>query len=312
MRRRILVIRPGALGDFVLTLPVIAGLRKLHPNARIEVLARGQNASLADGYADASGNLDVFGPFGTGGSSSNYIGSFDLVITWSSNSSSTYVPQEFAGEAVVLPAVPPAGVCASLFFFRSVPQLQGVEWEPPRVLLTSDERAGADKLLAADQLGGGAAVTAVHPGSGGRGKCWPPESFARVISALLDAGRNVLMLQGEADAQAVGDVCRRLATQRIPVLHSLPPRQLAALLSRCGQYLGNDSGVSHLAAAAGTRCTVVFGPTDPAVWAPAGTNVTVLTADLECRPCRKTAPDCKARRCLADVTPRRVAEVLLK
>jgi len=309
---RILIIRPGALGDFILTLPVIAGLRELYPNAWIEVLARGRTASLAEGIADTTGNLDTCRPLAAGGGPSDYIGTFGLVITWSSDSHSAYVPQGFGGEAVVLPAVPPDGVCASRFFFKSVPQLKGVEWEPPRVRLTSDECARADELLAANRLGGGADVVAVHPGSGGRGKCWPAESFARVISALLDAGRNVLMLQGEADAQAVADVRAELGGDCVPVLRDLPLRTLAAALSRCGRYLGNDSGVSHLAAAVQVECVVLFGPTDPEVWAPQGRNVTVLAADLECRPCGKTSPDCTDRRCLTDVTPGRVLAAMLK
>ncbi|NQT20346.1 MAG: glycosyltransferase family 9 protein [Planctomycetes bacterium] len=308
MHHRILIIRPGARGDFVLSLPVVAGLREQCPHARIEVLARGGVASLADGIAHKTGNLDTFVVAGAGGSF-QYLDSFDLIITWSASPSSPYVTEGFGGEAVVLPATPVSGVAASLFFFERVPQLRGVEWRPARVCIAAAEAAEADRLLANIGLDPARGALAVHPGSGARHKCWPAEHFARVIDSLLNAGRQVLMLQGEADAQAVTETMRLLAPDRLPVLRHLPLRILAAVLHRCGHYLGNDSGVSHLAAAAGADCTVVFGPTDPAVWSPAGPNVTVVVSSVPCRPCGKTHPDCDTLECLTKLAPERVLEV---
>jgi lipopolysaccharide heptosyltransferase III len=59
---------------------------------------------------------------------------------------------------------------------------------------------------------------------------------------------------------------------------ALHPRQLGALLSRAGLFVGNDSGVTHLAAAAGAPTVALFGPTDPAQWAPVGPAVVVVRA----------------------------------
>ena len=60
---------------------------------------------------------------------------------------------------------------------------------------------------------------------------------------------------------------------------SLAPRTLAAILAQAGVYVGNDSGVTHLAAATGAPTLALFGPTDPAVWAPIGERVRVLRGD---------------------------------
>jgi heptosyltransferase-2 len=68
---------------------------------------------------------------------------------------------------------------------------------------------------------------------------------------------------------------------RLPsVVHAreFPPRVLGAVLARAGLYVGNDSGISHLAAAWGAPVVTLFGPTDPAQWAPIGPRVTVLRA----------------------------------
>jgi len=115
---------------------------------------------------------------------------------------------------------------------------------------------------------------AVHPGSGGRRKCWPARRFAE-LAGRLDAP--VLLIEGPADA----DACREFfqtVPPSCPVLRGtdLPLPRLAAFLMESRGYIGNDSGVSHLAAALGAPTVAVFGPTDPAVWAPLGPRVAAV------------------------------------
>jgi ADP-heptose:LPS heptosyltransferase len=87
--------------------------------------------------------------------------------------------------------------------------------------------------------------------------------------------------------------------------------QLAALLTRCRLYLGNDSGVSHLAAMLGVETIVLFGPTDPAQWAPRGKRVTVVTQQVECAPCAPSLiKACPHRKCLAALDPSNVIKAL--
>ena len=62
------------------------------------------------------------------------------------------------------------------------------------------------------------------------------------------------------------------------VAENLPLPVLGALLARCGHFLGHDSGISHLAAAVGTSCTLLFGPTDPDIWAPPYPDMEILRA----------------------------------
>ncbi|HUU68004.1 MAG TPA: glycosyltransferase family 9 protein, partial [Planctomycetota bacterium] len=177
---------------------------------------------------------------------------------------------------------------------------------PPRVLITDAEKQHAAGILREHGLEPAVPVIGVHPGSGGRLKCWPPEHFARVVRRMRDDGRQVVIFCGEADAAAVAEV-ERAAGVAVPVLRELPLRELAAVLSLCGRYVGNDSGVSHLAAAAGTDCIVLFGPSDPVTWAPVGENVRVLTADVACSPCGSTGPKCgRQLECLSSLAPDRV------
>ncbi len=111
---------------------------------------------------------------------------------------------------------------------------------------------------------------AVHPGSGSPAKNWPTERFAEAAHRLSD-GRPCLLVLGPAEE----------TTRDWPgftVAREWPLRVLGAALSRAGLFLGNDSGVAHLAAASGAPTLTLFGPTDPALWAPVGSRVSTLPA----------------------------------
>ncbi|MCG6922248.1 MAG: glycosyltransferase family 9 protein, partial [Acidobacteria bacterium] len=110
---------------------------------------------------------------------------------------------------------------------------------------------------------------AIHPGSGSPAKNWPTDRFVALVHA--HAGKRPwLLVVGPADEDAAAPLC--VLPGCVPV-RDMPIRVLGALLGRAGLYVGNDSGVSHLAAAAGAPTLALFGPTDPAVWAPLGPGV---------------------------------------
>ena len=104
-----------------------------------------------------------------------------------------------------------------------------------------------------------------------------PQELAAAAVRLAGgaACRPFVLVEGPADAEAAAPAARLPS-----VVHAreLPPRVLGAVLARAGVYVGNDSGISHLAAAWGAPVVALFGPTDPAQWAPIGPRVTVLRA----------------------------------
>jgi hypothetical protein len=139
---------------------------------------------------------------------------------------------------------------------------------PPSHEPSPEEREAAERI--ADPLP--EAFLAIHPGSGSPSKNWPPASFAAIV-ARHASGRRWLLVEGPADVSAC-DPLR--AVPGAVVARGLPPRVLGTLLSRAGLYVGNDSGVSHLAAAWGAPTLTLFGPTDPEVWAPVGVRVVTV------------------------------------
>ena len=163
------------------------------------------------------------------------------------------------------PAPPPGGPHASLWLAEALAPL-GVDprHEPSPLLFTEAERRAARDLTPGMPDG----FLAVHPGSGSRAKNWPLERFLEA-ARRLSAGRPWLLVLGPAEDDVLAPPDARLA-------RSLPLRTLGAVLARADLFLGNDSGVSHLAAACGTRTLALFGPTDPELWAPVGRSVLTL------------------------------------
>jgi ADP-heptose:LPS heptosyltransferase len=163
---------------------------------------------------------------------------------------------------------PPAGGPHESFWLAGALEELGIDprAEPAPLVFTETERAEAEAL--------GKALPprflAVHPGSGSPAKNWPPDRFAEA-ARRLSPGRSWLLVLGPAEGEAE-------PPPGAVVARSWGLRTLGATLARAGLFLGNDSGVAHLAAACGARTLALFGPTDPAQWAPVGPLVATLRA----------------------------------
>jgi hypothetical protein len=179
-----------------------------------------------------------------------------------------------AARADFLPVRPPAGARGHLLDIWAeqlgVPVPPAPAWTVPPPMREQAERALA--LAGADPLG---PFVVLHPGSGGRDKCWPLPSFEALAESLLDPAVFVL---GPAeldrwDAAAIDRLGRRHVVLKAPSLANL-----AGVLALAGGYVGNDSGPTHLAAAVGTPTLALFGPSEPAHFAPRGRKVRLLHA----------------------------------
>ncbi len=152
----------------------------------------------------------------------------------------------------------------------------------------SDEAAVTAELT---QLGLASKPFAIlHPGTSAFGdfKRWPTDRFARLADRLateLDLSSIVTWGPGEEPlARAVADASRsRDIVHVAPATPSLA--RVASWLRSASLYVGADTGVTHLASTLRTPTIALFGPKDPAIYAPTGPHVRVVTRDLECRPC---------------------------
>lgn len=120
---------------------------------------------------------------------------------------------------------------------------------------------------------GSATRLLLHAGSGGRQKLWGVQRFAQLARELARAGLKPVVLEGPADEAPAGELASMLGA---PVTRCESMLELAREVAGSALFAGNDSGPAHLAAALGVPTVAIFGPTDPAVWAPCGPRVAAL------------------------------------
>ena len=258
---RALVVRAGALGDLILLRPVVASLRAAGASVTLLAPERPGSALVGPGAHEAQRLISWDGPVVPkimAGEPAAELGDYDVALCYSRSEELARGLESVSRRVIVHdPRQKPYDRPDPLDVL-GIPRV-----EPSPMRPTAEEHGRAGAWL--DRLPRG--FVAVHPGSGSARKNWPLERFietARVLSAdrlwLLSLG------PAEADARADGAIVAR----------DLPPRLLGAVLAQAGLYVGNDSGVSHLAAAWGAPTVALFGPTDPAVWTPRGPRVRTL------------------------------------
>jgi heptosyltransferase III len=289
---RILVIRGGAIGDFILTLPALKALRDSRPGAHIEILGYKHIAVLAEKrfYAQAVRSIE-YGPlsrFFVADSElpaelADYFASFDLVISYLYDPDEVFgknlrrcgVEDLFCGPAKIVEG---AGHAASQLA-RPIEEL-GIEILTlgARIFPSTEDRDFARAFLETLPQ----PLLAIHPGSGSEQKNWPLGNWIELVSENGDLSLNekfssLVVVSGEAEDARIGQLGREWKRRNVRFAKSLPLPRLAAVLER-SFFLGHDSGISHLAAAAEARCILLFGPTNPDVWAPKNDNVQILKA----------------------------------
>ena len=275
---RILVIRGGAIGDFILTLPVLAALRERFPQADIEVLGYPRIASLAlsGGLAKAvhaleSPGLAMF--FAKGGSFDpewrEFFGQFAIVISYLFDPDGIFEtnvkscgPRQFIA-AQHRPDEAKA-IHASDVFLKPLERL---------TIFDGDPVAGLELPGLAKREN----WIALHPGSGSETKNWPEHNWRDLLSHLLDhSPLNLLLIGGEAEGGKLQRLARRLSGDRIEIAQHIPLSELAPRLANCSGYVGHDTGLTHLASALGRPPVGLGGPSHAAGWRPRGENVRVL------------------------------------
>jgi heptosyltransferase-3 len=284
--KRILILRGGAIGDFVLTLPALKLLRDRFPNAHLEILGYPQIAALAEKrfYADAvrsieSGSLarffakDAELPDELAG----YFSGFDLILSYLHDPDRILEKNlQRCGVTTLLMGPSKLDNSAHAAFQLARPlEALGLYLQDPAARLYPSEE---DRDFARVSPGGRSKpIVALHPGSGSETKNWAIEKWIALGHLLFSAGYGLLVIAGEADEKRAETLESAWRGKPVRFLKHQPLPKLAALFEG-GLFIGHDSGISHIAASAGARCILLFGWTDPAIWAPANQNVTVLRA----------------------------------
>ena len=291
LRPRILVLRGGAIGDFILTLPALQALRRQWSGAHVELVGYPHIADLAKegGLVDRVVSIDrsdMARFFSLNAAipeeQSEYVRSFAFVLTYLYDPDGTVRRNLLAtGVRQVLYCTPRVerGHAAD-HFMKPLESLaiypEGVPC--PHLDLREETAAGGRDLL--DRFG--RRVVILHPGSGGKAKRWPLDRFIALARAVRGDGRTeVVFAAGEADDDIVAAL--RAAGEGGRLLTGLSLVALAGVLKNARCYVGNDSGITHLAAALGIPVIALFGATDPAMWGPRGERVRILRRAVDGR-----------------------------
>ncbi len=258
---RVLLVRAGALGDLLLLWPSIAALRRAGHAVALVAPRRAASVLLGPGAAEAV--LDFDGPelaallagSPAAGPLAQALAQADAVVAWSRSAALRDALAARSRRLLVQDPAPPAsGPHAARWLARAIdPLVPGAEREvenPSVLSFTLEERADALR----DTRGLHDGFVAVHAGSGSPAKNWPFQRFVAAARAL-GSGEPWLLVTGPAERDVE-------PPEGVVVARDWPLRRLGAALARAGLVLGNDSGVSHLAAAAGAPTLALFGPTD--------------------------------------------------
>jgi ADP-heptose:LPS heptosyltransferase len=307
------VIFPGALGDFICLLPALSGLARM---GRVVLYAHSEFAEIVpSGVTVRSLEVPEISRLFVGAApgvcrSNAPFDRFAQVYSWMGSQQPTFVEQlqrATQGRAKVFPFRPAERLHQMDYYLRCLESSAGLP-NTPYVRINDDALDWCDAFCAANSLGG-RSVLVIAPGSGAREKNWSEAGFIAVADEWREQhGGSVVLLIGPVESERGG--IERLRQQCV-VAADLSLAQAAALLGRSQAYLGNDSGISHLAAAVGAATVALFGPSDPVRWAPRGPRVTVICRSVDCSPCSTLAmKNCSKRICLEAISPREVGVAL--
>ena len=316
VRGKICAIFPGALGDFICFLPALQALRQ---QGLVDLYARSEFSDLAPGdvavrslESPEIGRLFRCEELGWGDGENDFRG-YDVIYSWHGSGNPAFVERLRAvsgGRAQCFPFRPNrAQGHQSDYYLRCVSPASAC-LESTLISIRTEALQWRADFWAQHSLQN-RPVLAVAPGSGAREKNWPAQYFTRVVEWWRSAtGGEVLLLIGPVEQERGG---LEPLMGCCVVAAKLSLAQVAAALALSVVYLGNDSGISHLAGAIGVRTLALFGPSDPNQWAPRGKNVIVFRRDLACSPCGETTMKiCPHRACLQEFSAHEVIDVIAR
>lgn len=300
---RILIIHQGAIGDFILSLPAIGSFRYHYPDASIEIWGYPDILRLVEKrfYADTIASIDqkwMAQCYNEDTLLDTYVverfKQFSLIIIFGGKGQRTLLDNLRKSEVQEVHCINtfPQSEEGTHIIDYQLSQLSRLGYKAPdknpKLFPSENDLRLATDLFTQRHLGNRSLKVAMHIGSGSRKKVWSASYFAKLSEQLIKNGCVKIILPiGPADEEVVQDYFSLIVSDTIFPLTNLPLNELAAVLQQCDLYVGNDSGITHLATAVGTPIVALFGPTDPKVWGPRGDKVFMLYKGSECSPCTR-------------------------
>jgi ADP-heptose:LPS heptosyltransferase len=294
--KKILVWHQGALGDLILSLPAVYAIKKhgggvsLHLVCRADMSGFILEKGLADGvtsnekgtFGSLFGDLDRYSR-----DLKSFLDGFDGAFVFMRSRDDVFLDnlRRHIPHCHYIRAFPPPGMRMHVPRYQ-LEQLAG---------LGVDQGGGFPILGAGSDpsLPAGPTVIAVHPGSGGKKKCWPLHNYLRLMEELNREGDfSLVVILGPAEDRGEYETVNKFISEKgisAEIIENMPVSEVISVLKKAALYIGNDSGITHLASALGVPAVAIFGPTDHEIWKPLGGNVRIVRSAYPCAPCEEEA-----------------------
>ncbi|MBI5641217.1 MAG: glycosyltransferase family 9 protein, partial [Nitrospirae bacterium] len=296
-KQKILIYHQGALGDLILSFPALYSLRQHYVGSGIHLVARTDVADiiLKNDLADeiTSNDRELFAALYADSVQlpdklRSFLCAFDAAYVFTTNPDSHFLStiRYCIPVCHAVRAFPPKGQRMPVAAYQ-LHQLEAAGITPadmPVIGAPENTRPSCPELP----------LISIHPGSGGKRKCWPWDNYLELIRRLCsDRLYHVQIIFGPAEEDLSAKLWSLIPENGFSavIIRDKTVAEVASLLKRSSFYIGNDSGITHLAAVLGIPSIAIFGPTDHEVWGPQGGDVTIMRAASQgC----KTEVDCSA------------------
>jgi heptosyltransferase-3 len=332
--KRVLVVRLRSIGDTVLATPSLYALRRFLPHAQIDILLESWVAPVLDGF-DAVDNIITVE---RGSTSSRARAArrlrnarYDVAYNLHGGTTATLLMRaagakhrvgysSYQYSRLLNHAAPPATEIWKTAKTHSVEQqLALLGWtgvpvsdRPPTQLAVTERAASsiAERLSAA-HVDETKPLALIHPAAAFDTKQWATENFARIIEDLSSRGFNPIAIVAPNEQQVINNLIGNTSA-RINAFTDLSLPEVTALSARSRLFVGNDSGIAHIAAAMRVPSVVIFGSSNVAHWRPwTLAPAEIVREELPCQPCPGyTCLEFDAPECIRRVTVERVREAI--
>jgi heptosyltransferase-3 len=303
--QRGVILQPGSIGDCILTLPLAAFMKEVLGLGGVDILGHSEYVGILPGRTciDGISSIDLIdlhrlfvetkvfdlkdrdpliNTFSGYAWIATFLGepgsNFEQNLIFTANCS-------HSAEVITLSLKPPKGFSGHLtdFYIQHFISQSGLSLQPRKtqpgdhlIKATEMDIVQGKELLKETGLEPGKKLVIIQPGSGGPSKCWHMDNFLAVAKKLGSKDIEVIFLLGPAELDRISNATIKSISNVARYLRDLSLAQVLGLLSCADAFIGNDSGITHLAAALGVRTLAVFGPTNPAMYKPTGPAVTVF------------------------------------
>ena len=305
------MVHPGGLGDVLLAVPAMARLRTRFPNHRLVLCAEDQIARLLlacgiiDAWTSVQGRActDLFvGADSATDQVQTWLEDCDLAIGWMQDLDGKLGETlKAAGVQEVIVRSPFSTALQSTHqcdrFLEAINEAPVAEGRDVLLPVTEHLYGLGQTCLEGVGFTNRQPFLIIHPGSGSAHKCVAPKVLAAVVTGLQMSGAIPVILEGPADREPVERILQLCEDPPI-VMKGLDLLTVAGVLAQTRLVVGQDSGVTHLAGLLGVRTVAIFGPTDPARWAPRGAHVTVAQGAPCLCPSWGDVSECEEKPCL--------------